>query len=106
MLLLDENAAILHDMKKDGSDLGPSRNVDFAHVFPDRVSAQAFAFEAARNGFETKLEEVDRREKPWDVIATKDMAPTAEQITSVEEHLGELAEQQGGMPDGWGFERV
>ncbi len=35
MSLFDENAAILRDMEAKGGDLGPSRPIDFSHVFPD-----------------------------------------------------------------------
>lgn len=106
MSLLNENAKILSGMEKDGSDLGPSRRIDFAHVFPDRVSAEAFAAVATRDGFETAVQEVDRDESPWDVIALKDVVPSAENITSTEERLDRLARESGGLSDGWGFMRV
>jgi hypothetical protein len=106
MSLFDENAGILRGMANDGSDLGPSRRVDFAHVFPDLASAEAFAATAAHDGFETAVEKVDRDNDPWDVIASKDMVPSAENITMTEERLDGLARARGGMSDGWGFLRV
>ena len=106
MSLFDENAAILSGMQNDGSDLGPSRRIDFAHVFPDHAAAKAFAEAAIRDSFKTTVEEVDRDDDPWDVTASKDMVPSAENITLVEERLDGLAREQGGMSDGWGFERV
>ena len=106
MSVLDENTAILSGIEADGSDLGSPRRVDFAHVFPERRSADAFAEAATRVGFDVGIEEVDREGDPWDVIASKTMIPSAENITSVEEHLGGMAQENGGAPDGWGFERI
>lgn len=106
MSLFEENAAILRNMEVEGSDLGPSRFVDFSHIFPDRASADAFAREAEQEGFSTTVGEVDREEDPWDVTASKDMVPTCENITNTEEHLHALAQAHQGRADGWGFFRV
>jgi hypothetical protein len=106
MSLFDENAAILRKMESDGNDLGPSRRIDFAHAFPDRGAAEAFAEAAPRDSFEVTVEEADRDDDPWEVTASKDMVPSAENITSVEEWLDALAREKGGMSDGWGFENV
>ena len=95
MSLFDENAAILREMEDDGSDLGPSRKVDFAHIFPSRAAADAFAGRATQDGFEVMVEEVDRADDPWDVTASKDIVPSAENITAVEEQFAGLA----GMED-------
>lgn len=106
MSLFEENAAILRNMEADGSDLGPSRSVDFSHVFPDQASADAFAKEAERVGFSTTVEEVERDEDPWDVTASKEMTPTCESITDTEENLDALARSHQGRADGWGFFRT
>jgi hypothetical protein len=106
MSLFDENAAILRDMEAKGGDLGPSRPIDFSHVFPDQASADAFAQAAKREGFSTLVEEVKREEDPWDVTASKDMIPNCENITRNEERLHALAQTYQGRADGWGFFRV
>jgi hypothetical protein len=106
MSLFEENATILRNMEAEGSDLGPSRSIDFSHVFPDRASADAFAREAEQDGFSTNVEKVEREEDPWDVTATKDMTPTCENITGIEERLDALAQSHHGRADGWGFFRV
>jgi hypothetical protein len=103
MSLFEENATILRRFEADGSDLGPPRSIDFSHVFPDRASADAFAREAQRAGFSIEVEKVDREDEPWDVTASKEMAPTCENITDAEEHLDALARSHEGRADGWGF---
>ena len=106
MSLFEENATILRNMEAEGSDLGPSRSIDFSHVFPDRASADAFAQEAEREGFSATVEQVERDENPWDVTATRDMKPTCENITGTEERLDALAQSHRGKADSWGFFRV
>ncbi len=106
MSLFEENAAILRNMEAEGSDLGPSRLIDFSHVFPDHASAHAFARKAEREGFSTTVEEVERDENPWDVTASREMTPTCENITGTEERLDVLAKSHHGRADGWGFFRV
>lgn len=106
MALLEENAAILRGFAADGSNLIPVRPVDFSHIFGDLPSAKRFAKAAELCGFQTSFSETERDENPWDVIATKDMVPSAEEITSIEEMLDILARNEGGRADGWGFFRV
>ncbi len=106
MSLFEENAEILKSMKEDGSDLAPLRRVDFSQVFPSRASAESFASAAMEAGFDTAVEEVDRSEDPWDVTASKEMVPSAENVTAAEEKLGALAQASDGRSDGWGFMRV
>jgi regulator of RNase E activity RraB len=106
MSLFDENAEILEGMEEDGSDLSPSRRVDFSHVFPSRASAESFAADAKEVGFDAAVEEVDRDDDRWDVTASKEMVPSAENVTLAEERLGELARGREGRSDGWGFMRV
>lgn len=104
--LFDENAEILNNMARNGSDLRPPRPVDFSLVFPNRASADAFAAEVEQQGFKIAVNELDRHDDPWDVTASMVMVPSAENITSTEERLGALARAQGGRADGWGFYRV
>lgn len=106
MSLFEENAAILRNMEAEGSDLGPSRFIDFSHVFPNQALADAFARAAEGEGFIIIVEEVEWEEYPWDVTASKDMVPTCENITDTEERLHALAQTRQGRADGWGFFRV
>jgi hypothetical protein len=77
MSLLEENAEILARMERDGTDLGPSRPVDFSHVFSDQRSAEAFANECSNNGFKIDIAETERDDEPWDVTVSKEMEPSA-----------------------------
>ncbi|OHD01013.1 MAG: hypothetical protein A2885_14050 [Sphingopyxis sp. RIFCSPHIGHO2_01_FULL_65_24] len=106
MILFEENEAILRDMEARGSDLGPARTIDFSHVFPDQMSAEAFAEKARKADFAAMVEETDREEDSWDVTASIEMTPTCENITSTEERLDAIAREHGGRADGWGFWRV
>lgn len=110
MSLFEKNAEVLRWIARDGSDLGPPRSVDFSHLFPDQASAEAFAREAEREGFNTMIqnlrdepEEEEPLEDPWDVTASKVMVPSCENITETEERLSALAQTHGGRSDGWGF---
>lgn len=103
MSLFEENAAILKEMEKNGTDLGSPRWVDFSHIFPDEASANAFAMQADHEGFEISVDEVERDENPWDVTVSRIMSPTCENITDTEQQLGDLARPYRGQSDGWGF---
>jgi hypothetical protein len=103
MSLFDENAEILRAIAAGGCDLRTSRSIDFSHVFPDQTSADAFAREAELQGFFTKTEAVEREVDPWDVTASREMAPTCKNITETEENLDILARSHGGRSDGWGL---
>jgi hypothetical protein len=106
MSLFEENAEILARMARNGSDLGPSRTVDFAHVFPDGSQADAFAAECRRDGHNVIVEEVSRDEEPWDVVVSLELQPSAENITLWEERFDERARRHKGRADGWGFLRI
>ena len=103
MSRFSDNAEVLLDLASKGVDLARARSIDFSHVFPDRVSAQAFADAVQRDGFKADVEKVDREANPWDVTASKVMVPTCENLTKTEEHLDALARRHGGRSDGWGF---
>lgn len=106
MSLLEENAEILAGMERDGSDLAPSRPVDFSHVFATLAAAQDFAAECERDGLKIDVIETDRVEDPWDVTVTVELQPSATNITSWEERFEVLAQRYGGRTDGWGFFRA
>lgn len=106
MSLYEENAEILRNMEANGSDLGPSRAIDFSHVFADQAAAEAFARAAEQAGFSVAVHEVESDDEPWDVTASAEMMPICENITNAEECLGALARSHRGRADGWGFFRV
>ena len=103
MSLFEENAEILRRLAAEGIDLGPPRQIDFSHVFPDRASAEAFAHAVASAGFSTAIEEIQGEEYPWDVTTSREMEPTCEKITESEKRLDAMARSHHGRSDGWGF---
>ena len=97
------NAAILRDIAARRGDISGSRLVDFAHIFRDFEAASAFADEAAREGYAVEISQYGDEDFPWDVRASREMAPTAETITKAEVDLSYYAIMHGGRADGWGF---
>lgn len=106
MALLDENASILQRLAERGDDMRRARPVDFVHIFTDKSSAERFADYARQAGFRVDVVATEDGEAPWDVTVTKEMVPSAEEITSTEESLDALARSEGGRADGWGFFQV
>lgn len=104
--MFEENAAILRKMVSDGQDLSSPRSIDFCHVFPDKISAGTFAQMADAQGFAIVVDEVERETNRWDVTASKEMTPTCQAITEIEERLDRLARAHKGRADGWGFFNV
>jgi hypothetical protein len=104
--LFEENAAILQKMAVDGKDLTSVRAVNFCHVFPDKISADAFAQAANAEGFSILVDEVERETNPWDVTASKEITPSCDAITDIEKSLDRLAQSYKGRADGWGFFNV
>ena len=104
MSLFDENAEVLRQIASQGGDFDVPRTIDFAHVFSVRPDADAFAEQAALEGFTLSDAPIYRDDyKVWDVTVSKEMQPTCENITSAEENLDALARKHGGRADGWGF---
>jgi hypothetical protein len=106
MSLFKENEQILRSWEAEGRNLGPSRAIDFSHVFPDQLSADTFASEVKRQGLSVTVASVERENNPWDVTVSKVMQPTCENITNTEKQLDDLARLHRGRSDGWGFFQV
>ena len=98
----DLNAAVLSNIAAQGRDLTIVRFIDFEHLFQEREAAETFAHQAASLGFQTKVRLYGDDEN-WNVTVSKNMVPSCEQITAVEQQLDVLAHQYGGYADGWGF---
>lgn len=103
MSLFEENAAVLQRFASEGKDLISPRAIDFCHIFPDKISAENFAQAADAQGFAIAMYEIDIEIYTWDVKASKEIIPTCEAITEIEESLDNLARSHNGQADGWGF---
>ncbi|MGR4864183.1 ribonuclease E inhibitor RraB [Caulobacter sp. LARHSG274] len=98
-----ENETVLRRMADRGDDLSRVRFVDFTAVFVDQPSAFAFSQKAAAMGYMVHVEESGTvASQPWDVVATRKMTPSVDEITDTEVSLGSLAKALGGEMDGWG----
>lgn len=98
----EENLEILNDMAASGVDLAVRREIDFAHVFSDAKSANAFSLEVERVGHVANTN-ANKSDGSIDVIVTVALIPTCESITKFELMFRDLAEKHEGRADGWGF---
>jgi hypothetical protein len=97
---LNDNAAVLARMAKQGDDLTQAREVDFAHTFDDRRAAEAFCSWARRQGYVATVE--NREDASTDVIVRHRMVPDLQPLTELELSLAAAARDHAGEPDGWG----
>lgn len=104
MSLFNENEAVLRQMANAGDDLSKPRPMDFNHVFRTREGAIAFARRVEAEGFSPVVSPYDKPGFPFDVtVTTRDaVIPTCELVTQVEQRLGAIAAEYGGLSDGWG----
>ena len=99
----DENGDILFSIAKRAGDLIRPAEVDFCHVFPTERAARAFA-SLLTDEFQWDAESYDGRDGySWQVVASAQMIPSHDHITSTEVALAEMASKHDGSPDGWGF---
>ena len=101
--LLAENREILARFEAEGSDLSDLRVIDFEHLFDRRHQAEGFLRIVETQGYTATL--FGRDDGQWDAQASREMMPTAEEITLAEQTLGLIAADHGGKADGWGFFR-
>jgi hypothetical protein len=102
--LRSENELVLQRMADRGDDLSTVRIVDFTAVFVDEPSALAFARKVETKGYTIDIEESGTAVGyPWEVVASRKMAPSLDEITDAELGLGDFAEELGGKMDGWGW---
>ena len=104
----DENGHVLRDMAESGIDMTLLREIEFAHLAPDEVTAQKFADDVRSMGFDVAVHEPDEEsrddgETNWDVICIRRMVPSHREVTQVESELAERARKFGCAADGWGF---
>jgi Regulator of ribonuclease activity B len=100
----DENGDALRNIAAQGKDLTRPRDIDFAVVFAQAISAELFAEHFRERGYAVSVEETETgRDYPWDAVVVKHMVPTYEGITDFENELQSVAERWDGHNDGWGF---
>jgi hypothetical protein len=98
----DENGDVLKRMLEQGDDLSKPRDINYSFVFATEENARAFTNQVqTTTGLKTELSRYEER-KMWDTTVTKNMIPTHQDVTALEQSLTRLAEPYGGEADGWG----
>lgn len=86
-----------------GADMSAARDIDFEHVFANLDAAEQFERTVRKEAIRTKVSEYNGdRDWYWNVQVVVQLVPTYASVTAIEEHLGDVARQCGGEPDGWG----
>lgn len=99
----DDNGDVLRRMVRNGDDLSIPRDINFTLIFPSLSSCHEFAHKLAALGFKTAIEKAEADPSlPWDVIVTRHMLPSHDEITQLESLLESMAGPFDGQNDGWG----
>ena len=99
----DDNGDVLRRLEAQGDDLTQPRNIDFTVVFPTEDAAEHFAAHFRKEGYIVSVEFAETvKELPWDVIVVRHMTPSHRGISEFETTLQEVADNLGGLNDGWG----
>jgi hypothetical protein len=99
----DDNGDVLRRMAANGDDLTQPRNIDFTVVFPDEASAHSLAAHFRSLGYNASIRNSEvQSDLPWDAVVVKNMVPTHHAIGEFEEQLQDVADEFGGLNDGWG----
>jgi hypothetical protein len=99
----DENGDILRRMVSQGDDLSKPRDINYSFVFSSEPEGRAFVEQVqAMPGLKTEGPRYEDEIKKWDTTVTKNMLPTHESITSLEQSLSRIAQSHSGKADGWG----
>ena len=97
----DENGDVLFGIAEQAGDLITIKDVDYCHIFPSEEAARIFAQECDDG---VTIEPYDGEDGfSWEVVVTRQMVPSHDNVSEQETHLAGLAARHGGRPDGWGF---
>ncbi|WP_206170999.1 ribonuclease E inhibitor RraB [Phragmitibacter flavus] len=99
----DENGDVLFGIAEGAGDLITSRPVDYCHIFPSSDSAAQFTALLPKGECSEPERYRGRKGLPWQVVVTREMIPSHNNITTTEAQLADVASKLGGIPDGWGF---
>ena len=113
----DANGAILQSMVDAGMDLSQKHEIEFCHTFPDEESALKMGRRMDDLGIEYELfnnselmEDFDEDEfgefddslaEGYDCVCVVEIVPTYDEVTRLEQKLGEIARECGGEAEGW-----
>lgn len=99
----DENGDALRRMETHQDDLTRPRDIDFTVVFADAIAAEKFAEHFCASGHEVSVGGTEANQNfPWEVVVVRHMVPSHDGITDFENLLQSVADEWGGLNDGWG----
>ena len=96
----DDNGKILQGLIEHGDNLSRERNIEFFHIFSDRISAVKFALAVDEIEYTVSISYYEER-KMWDATVMCCMIPLHSEINRIEESLGKRAQENHGRSDGW-----
>jgi hypothetical protein len=90
----------LRDLATEGNDMAAEMAIDFTVIVPIEKMAGKFARTAEAHGFRVGVWK-RQGDDDWDVICSKRMLPTHENVARVQQELTQLAMPFLGFYDGW-----
>jgi uncharacterized protein (TIGR01619 family) len=96
----NEDMAVLSALEEGGDDMTTPREIEHMAIFASRETCEQFAEWSRQNGF-TVGEPTQDEEDAFSIEFTKVSAPTIEAIFDQTGAITEIAEELGGMYDGW-----
>jgi hypothetical protein len=99
---LSPDASVLWQLRKAGSDLRKSHNIEFFMYFPSEAAAQRVARSLVTNGFVVRVNPAAGGEQEWVALATRTMVPELAKLEQIRALLTTISESESGDYDGWG----
>lgn len=97
----DTSRQTFQPSRETGTELAQPRGTDFFLYLRTREDADAVCDELRVEGFAVRSSADPEAERPWLVVASRQLVVEEESIDDVEAMLRELAERYGGEYDGW-----
>ena len=97
----DSDGDSLRQLAADGNDMNSPMDVDFPVVIPAEIPAKKFASLASSKGYNVHLWRHED-DGEWDVICSRNMVPTYDDIVGIQKELSQLAKPLRGYCDSWG----
>lgn len=97
----DPDLRVLFHLEALGSKLDRLHGIDFFFYFPGEEEARVAATVLRKEGFDVELHPLPDK-KQWSCCAAKEMIPDYEELHTLRRWFEAIAEELGGLYDGWG----
>jgi regulator of RNase E activity RraB len=97
----EQNRQVFETLREEGSDLSRPRSTDFYVYFRTREGADAAAEAVRAEGYDVRSSADPESERPWLVLASRQLVVEEGSIEEAEAFFRKLAEQHDGEYDGW-----